>query len=295
VARVVGIGACNIDYLGVVDRYPPLGRKQELVEFSIQGGGAVPTALTTLAAFGVGTEFVSKISDDDFGRFLLRGFEDSRIGTRFLALEKGRISPFAFIAVERMSGRQTEYSMSGSVSELEASELRLEVLDGAEVLLLDGKQVGVQLRAAERARDLGITVVTDASTLREGSGDLLALTDVLLASERFAAEVAARAELVQSLDELRAMGPRTVVVTLGAEGSIGLQGAELVREPAAAIELIDTTGAGGVYRGAFIYGLLQRWDISRTMHFASVAAGLNCRAVGERAGIPDLEEVLSSL
>ena len=51
---------------------------------------------------------------------------------------------------------------------------------------------------------------------------------------------------------------------------------------------MDTTGSGDVFRGGFIYALLQGWDIVRTLRFANAAAALACTAVGAMAGIPDL-------
>jgi sugar/nucleoside kinase (ribokinase family) len=296
VSRVLGIGACNIDYLGVVERHPSPGRRQELLEFSIQGGGAVPTALATLAAFGVEVEYAGKLSDDDFGRFLAQELESADVGTRHLVVEPGRWSPFCFVAHDVSSGKQTVFSMPGTLSPLGHDEIPLEAVEKAEILLVDGAHRLAQTRAAEHARERGRTVVTDAAVLQEGMGDLLALTDVLVASERFAADVAPRADLAETLQELCAMGPKTVVLTLGPDGSVGLRGDKLVRESAATIDaLVDSAGAGGVYRGAFIYGLLEGWALERAMHFASVAAGLKCEVLGRRAGIPALEQVLERL
>jgi ribokinase len=293
--RVVGIGHCTLDCLGVVDRYPAIDRKEEIREFTLQGGGPVATSLVTLAALGISTQFVGKVSEDDFGSFILEGLRAAGVGVDSVIVEAGKVSPFSFIAVERTTGKRTIFWTRGSVSQLEPGEVSKDILRGAEVLLLDGHQAAAQIRAAEWARELGVAVTTDAGSLREGMGDLLALTDVLIASERFATEVAPRADPRQMLEELRAMGPRTVVVTQGSEGSVGLDAERFCREPALAVPVVDTTGAGDVYHGAFVYGMLQRWDLARSMHFASVAAGLKCRALGGRAGIPDLEEIARHL
>jgi ribokinase len=294
-ARVVGVGHCSVDYLGIVDRYPAVDRKEMLRAFSIQGGGPVATALATLAAFGVEAEFAGKVADDDLGRTILEAFRQAGVGTRMLVVEPGAVSPFSFIAVERETGRRNVFWAPGSVSPLLPAELRPDALAGAEALLVDGHQIAAQVRAAELARQVHVPIVLDAGGLKEGMGDLLALTDVLIASERFLTEVAPRDDLRRSLEELRAMGPRVAVVTLGEEGSAGLEGEHFVRIPALRVQVVDTTGAGDVYHGAFLYGMLQRWDLERTMRFAGAAAGLKCRALGGRAGIPNLEEVLAQV
>ncbi|MBM4080993.1 MAG: sugar kinase, partial [Planctomycetes bacterium] len=57
------------------------------------------------------------------------------------------------------------------------------------------------------------------------------------------------------------------------------------------VDVVDTTGCGDVYHGAFIFGLLRKWDLRRTAQFASAVAALKCRELGGRAGIPTLPEV----
>ena len=64
-------------------------------------------------------------------------------------------------------------------------------------------------------------------------------------------------------------------------------------EPAYEVDTVDTTGAGDVYHGAYLYAAIQGWPIERCLRFASVAAALKCRMLGGRAGIPTVEEVLA--
>ncbi|MBI2894777.1 MAG: hypothetical protein HYY06_14575 [Deltaproteobacteria bacterium] len=292
---VVGVGHCAVDYLGIVPRYPELDAKEEIAEFSQQGGGPAATAIVTLACFGVPTRIASKISDDHFGDFILEGLQGLGVDTSHVVIAPGFVSPFSFIAVESKSGKRTIFWTRGSVPPLGADEIRPAILDGACCLIIDGHHPAAQVRLAEEARARGIKVVLDAGTLREGMGDLVSLSHILIASERFATEVAPAAELESTLAELRSMGPEMCVITLGQEGSIGTDGDRIVREAAYEVDVIDTTGAGDVYHGAFLYGVRRGWPIERLMRFASAAAGLKCRTLGGRAGIPSLDEVLAVL
>jgi sulfofructose kinase len=289
--RVVGIGHASVDHLAVVDRYPDPETRIELAGFSIQGGGVVATALATLACLRVSASFIGKLSDDDFGRFARRGLEALQVETTSIITQPGRLSPFSFIVIERESQRRTVFYTGGNVEPLSPTEVDLSCLQGAALLLVDGFQMDAQIHAAEEARRQGIRVLLDAGTISEGMGELVALSDVLIASERYASEVAPRGEIEDSLIELSRMGPRIVVVTLGKEGSIGLEGDKLVHQPPLQVAAKDTTGAGDVYFGGYAYGLLQGWPLERCMQIASAAAGLSCRELGARASLPDLEEV----
>ncbi|MCK4513089.1 carbohydrate kinase family protein, partial [bacterium] len=50
-------------------------------------------------------------------------------------------------------------------------------------------------------------------------------------------------------------------------------------------------GAGDIFHGAFIYGLLQDWSVERTLTFSNAAAALNCTALGARGGVAGLDEI----
>lgn len=293
---VVGIGQANVDFLGIVPRHPDPDGRAELLEVSIQGGGGTATALATARALGCQARFATKLADDDFGRFILRGLRDAGVDCDPVITAPGHLSPFAFIAIGDDDGRRIAYSTEGDVRPLGPDELDLTaLLDGAAALFLDGHHPAAQVAAAEEARERDVPVFLDARALREGMGELVGLSDVLIAGERFVSEVAPRGELEDSLVELQEMGPRTVVITMGRAGSVGLSGDQLVRQQAYDVEVVDTTGAGDVFRGAFTAGLVRGYAFERCMQLASAAAALKCRALGGRAGIVELDELLAFL
>ena len=63
----------------------------------------------------------------------------------------------------------------------------------------------------------------------------------------------------------------------------------------ARVEVVDTTGCGDVFHGAFAFGLARGWDVARNARFASATAALKCRALGGRTGIPTYGEVVAFL
>ena len=152
--------------------------------------------------------------------------------------------------------------------------------------------VEASMEAAQQAKARGMTVVMDGGTMREGSKKLVALVDILIASETFAIPLVGKeASSETALRALHELGPEQVIITLGQNGSIGLNKEGIVRQEAFQVRAKDTTGAGDVYHGAYIYGLLQDWDMFRCMRFASATAALSCQKTGTRAGIPDLKTV----
>jgi sugar/nucleoside kinase (ribokinase family) len=76
------------------------------------------------------------------------------------------------------------------------------------------------------------------------------------------------------------------------EGSLALYDGETFKTPAFRVECKDTTGAGDVFHGAFIYGMLQNWEIEEILRFSHAAASLKCRSLGGRSGIPSIPEIM---
>ena len=140
-----------------------------------------------------------------------------------------------------------------------------------------------------------MTTVLDGGTLRERTAELLPLIDHLVVSERFARQLAT-GDPAAALERLLGFGARAVTVTLGEQGShTRIRGGEQFHQPAFPAAAVDTTGCGDVFHGGYLYGLLQGWEIRRTVRFAAACAALKTRALGGRTAIPSLAEVDSFL
>ncbi len=290
--QVVGLGQACVDYVGCVPAYPVEDSKMELEGLFISCGGPAATALVTLARLGIYSSFLGSISDDPFGVRITDSLEKEGVNISFLKITPGHSSQFAFIAVTKGEGKRTIFWNRSSIPELTPKEVSLDRFPGARILHLDGLMLNAGKEAAEQAKKRGMTVVMDAGTLRDGTLDLLSRVDILIASEPFAdALVGAEAPRQRALEGLRELGPRQVVITLGAKGSIGLDRSGIVRQDAFAVVSKDTSGAGGVYHGAYIYGLYEGWNMSECMAFASAAAALKCMNGGGWRGIPDIQAI----
>jgi sulfofructose kinase len=294
--RVIGLGQACVDYLGRVSNFPEEDGKTELMDLHRQCGGPASTALVTLSRLGIPCSFIGSVSDDSFGTEIVQSLKEEGVNSTHLRVLPGHSSQFAFIAVTRQSGKRTIFWHRGTVPHLRKDEVDLSVYLKAEFLHLDGLMVEASLEAVEQARGMGLTVVLDAGTMRDGSLELASRVDVLIASARFADPLVGRgARPEKALEALRRLGPKTVIVTLGSEGSMGWKGDNMVVQKAFPVQAVDTTGAGDVYHGGYIYGLTQGWPMPVCMRFASAVAALKCREIGARKGIPALDEVQAFL
>jgi sulfofructose kinase len=290
--QVVGLGQACVDYLGGIATYPKEDAKAELANLYMRCGGPACTALVSLSRLGIQTSFLGSISDDPFGVNILRNLKREKVDISHLKVTPGFTSQFAFIAITKNSGKRTVFWHRGNVPHLRKDDVDMRPFSKANILHLDGLMIEASIAAARQAKTLGLTVLMDAGTMREGTKELVKFVDILIASETFAKPlVSTDASPETSLRVLQDLGPGKVVITLGAKGSIGLDTRGIVRQRAFSISAVDTTGAGDVYHGGYIYGLLQGWEMARCMRFASAAAALKCSHIGAQSGIPTLEMV----
>jgi sulfofructose kinase len=293
--RVAGLGQCSLDYLALVDGYPQVDTKKEVLEWHERGGGPVATALAALSRLGVHCRFFGVIGDDDAGEKIRRSLIAEGIDASGLIRREKETSQLAFIAVEKGTAKRTIFWKRPSGAPLEVGELKADFLEDSDFLLLDGLMTDASFHAAERAKALNIPVMLDAGRVRPGMLELAGISDYLVASEEFAAELGLSLYEDAVKTERDKLGVKVLTITLGENGSLTASGDETMRIPAFKVEAVDTTGAGDVFHGGYIYGLLMGWHLRDAITFASAMAAMKCLKVGGRAGIPRLNEVIEFL
>lgn len=292
---VIGIGQCSWDYLAPVDAYPPADSKQETGVWIEEGGGPVATALVTLARLGVLGRFHGVVGDDGAGEKIRRSLVAAGLDVSGVRVRPGAVSQTAFIAVEQEGGRRTIFWQRASGIELRPEEFSPDSISGADFLLLDGLMAEASLWGALQAHSRGIPVMLDAGRLRPGMLEIARECDYVVAAEQFAVDLGWQGDAEHFRGIAESLGAGTVTVTLGTRGSVTYREGAILPLPAFAVDAVDTTGAGDVFHGAYLYGLLRGWELPQVIAFASAAAAMKCRRIGGRAGIPNLGEILAFL
>lgn len=288
----VGLGLCALDFSFLVNRYPRLDEKIEAASFSRQGGGPVPTALCTLSKFGIKCSFVGKCGTDHDGMALRDDLKRFGVDTKRLILDTDSRTPRAFIIVDRDTGKRTVILDRTESSVFSPDELDISFIRKADYLLLDGREPDAAITAAMLVKKAGGEVILDAGSPRKNIADLLAYVDHLVVSNRFSIDFTQEVDPGKAALELAHMGFKSVVITSGLKGCVGATpDGDLIEQDAFEVDTVDTTGAGDVFHGAYVYGLIKKWALQQILEFASAAAALKCTRLGGRRGIPELKEV----
>jgi len=289
--HVTGLGQCSWDYISLVDGYPEPDSKCEVKDCHEEGGGPVATALVTLARLGIPCSFHGVRGDDEAGRKIAGSLEKEGIHVNNLLMRENSASQKAFIAVERPGGRRTIFWKKPSGKALSEGELGGDFLANSSFLLLDGLMKDASIYAAKEAQKRKVPVMLDAGSLRNGMMELARECDYVVASEGFAKDLGWNEKREAFRKIVKKSGFGLTTITRGERGSLTFRAEGIVETPAFDVKALDTTGAGDVFHGAYIYGLLQEWDLEEALKFASACAALKCRCLGGRAGIATIKEV----
>lgn len=288
---VVGIGLNATDTIIRLPQFPLPDSKIEYLSAELCAGGQVASAMVACQCWGLRTRYVGKVGDDFAAHFQQQQFEAAGVEAHLLAVS-GCASQNAFILVDGQTGERTILWGRPPELTLRPEELQREWVVTARALLVDGHDTAAAAVAARWARESGIPVTADIDNLYPGIENLLAHVDYLIASRDFPSRLTGEADLFAALRAIQERhGCRVTGATLGRAGVIAWDGARLYYAPGFQVETIDTTGAGDIFHGAFVYGLLQAWPLPKILDFSCAAAALNCTAVGARGGIRPIAEI----
>ncbi len=293
---VVGLGLATLDVLFRC-REPADGPRPSFEDFRLEGGGPVGTALVAASRLGARTAYVGTAGTDYAGECKLLSLSRHGVDVSRVVRREGPETQVILVWVDAETGeRSFTCPFPWRQDPLRAEELDRSFITAAPCLHLDGNHAEAALAVARWTREAGGTVVMDCGTTSrrpgEGRRELLKWTDVLICGSGFAQALTGQPDVESACRAALQCGPRLVVQTEGERGSYTATPAEQFHTPAFRVDVVDTTGAGDVFHGAYIVGLLRGWDLRRTAVFASAVSAMCCMRLGGRSGVGTFEETL---
>lgn len=295
---VLCIGNVCYDMSLYMDSYPLENSKIEISRILESGGGPAANAAYLLSRWGVECSLAGLIGDDSYGLRIVEEFKSVHTDMQLLEMRSGYATPFSVILVSSRTGSRTVINRKAGQSALNIRNSKFEGLS-PRVLLFDGHEPEASIKAMELFPDAA--TVLDAGSLREGTEILSKKVDYLVSSERFALTVTGLPDLCSStnrqkcIEHLKKLNHRQIVVTLGENGLIYDEQGSPRHMPAYPAKALDTTAAGDIFHGSFVYGILRKLSLINTLKLSSMAASLSVRRPGGRQSIPSLEEVEEAL
>lgn len=291
----VAFGLNTTDLLAVVASHPSAGDKVPITELVSLPGGQAATAMTAVRRLGWSARYVGRFGDDANGQAGRARLERDGVDISACETVPDATNALSLVLVDQHSGQRTVLWSRHPGLAFAPTDVPLDAVRSGRVLLVDCHDTAASTMAARTARTAGVPTVVDVEHVRPGIDALLAEIDIIVTAQEFPEALTGKSGVGEALRALQHAFPaRLVCATLGEKGSLARVGETEIHTPGFTVDVVDTTGAGDVFRGGLIAGWLEAGDAARTqdvLRFANAVAALKCRALGAREGIPTRSEV----
>ncbi len=298
---IISIGECLIEL--------STNKSLTYAETFTKGYGG-DTLSTVIAAARLGSKvgFITKVGNDSFRDYLLDSWQSENIDISYVKLVEG-YNGLYFIAKQEESKKEfAYYRKKSSTTTLSVDDIPEDYIERASVIYTTGMTQSISTsaknavkKAFEIAKEKQTTVAYDPNyrtrllsveEAKEFIEEVIDYVDILLLSaEHDAGKIFELTSPDKVIKYFWDQGITTVCVKLGENGSaIGYNG-EVQYFPAYTENIVDTTGAGDTYNGAFLHGIASGFTPFESAKFASIAAGLQSQGYGAIDSIPHREQV----
>ena len=182
---VVGLGTNALDLLGVIDGAPVPDAKAPLLEFEVDGGGMVATALVACARLGLRARYVGKFGDDYWARLGRRLLARDGVDVRHALRARGSPGHVSMTLIDARTGSRTLFFRRPPAYAIGPEDLRREAFTAARLLHVDGIDSAAAVRAIGWAREAAMRVTMDGERIVPGIEDVWPRVDLLVCNPRF--------------------------------------------------------------------------------------------------------------
>jgi sugar/nucleoside kinase (ribokinase family) len=281
------IGQTYIDVTFLTDRLPTGDEKHVASAYAISFGGNAVTAAFCCARLTIAPNLLTSVADDWLGRMFLDMAAKYEIPVHPRRVATSSLSFIMPQGDRRAIVRCRDNTYLDAFPVLD--------LHGCRALHVDGHQPDAAIHYARKCRAAGILTSLDGGGLRSNTHELLAYIDVAIVAERLCQQMQLSAR--DMLDYLKGRGCRIGGVTSGERGMLWYDETGAVHLmtalPVPRHEVMDTSGAGDIFHGAYIHSYLANPDRTWEEHlrFARAAAAHKIQHLGNEAGLPSLTDV----
>ncbi|MFW9865823.1 MAG: carbohydrate kinase family protein [Candidatus Thorarchaeota archaeon] len=294
---IIGIGEVVLDWVAMVPHFPKPDEKVDAVSENYFPGGVTANFLVAVSRLGVSSGFIGAVGDDSYGDFLINNFKKENVDTTFTLKKTEMRTPVNFIFIS--NGEKTIIqSPHMKTTKISVSELEESYIAESKLLHTTIIHPRVAERSIQIAKEHNVKISIDLEPQIAQRGwdslkHILLKADILIPNKEGAKMITKCNTPEESANELIRRGIPMIIITLGAEGALLTTEDFQKKIPTFQIEkIIDTTGAGDTFNGAFSVAYwIRRWNLEKSIRYANAAASLKIQRLGARTGMPSENEL----
>lgn len=292
--KLTVVGSISTDFVIETDKQPLTGETVEGNHFSTSFGGKGANQAIAAARLGAEVSMVGAVGKDSFGKDLLDNLSDHNVsikgvekvdepsGTAFITLHKGDNS---IIYVPGANGSYNSERLQTFMKDkqtIQTSDL---------VMVQNETPEDTVHQLIETCFKWEVPLLLNPAPARSLDTDLIEKVTFLTPNETECAVLFPDEEMEDVLKRY----PNKLIITLGSKGAIFFDGESIQHVLSLEVKnVVDTTGAGDTFNGAFAFANTSGFSIKESIQFANFAAGLSIQKMGAQSGSPTLEELKKS-
>lgn len=290
--KILCIGQATYDITLPVDNYPLENKKIKTSQKVECGGGSASNVAYLLSKWNLESYFAGVIGEDYYGQRILKEFSDIGVNTKYLQISPQHHTPSSFIINNKENGSRTIVTNRDNNIKLQNIELK----DSFDIIFLDGYEEEFAKKAI--LKNPKAIKIIDAGSLNDRTVNLSKLCDYIVCSKDFAEDYTKIQIDYNNLDTIADVYEKLtksfkgkVLITLEEKGSFtDYNGYKII--PSIQVEAIDSTGAGDIFHGAFVYCIANNFDLIKSMKISNICGALSVLNIGGRYSIPELNDVM---
>jgi ribokinase len=291
--HIAVVGSLNMDLVVRAARHPLPGETILGGDFFTFPGGKGANQAVAAARLGGHVKMIGRVGTDTFGHALLQALAQDGVDTSYVERDQQAPSGVALITVDA-AGQNTIVVASGANARVTPEDVAAAepAFVGASVLVLQLECPLVAVAyAIELAQQHGLQVILNPAPAQPLDSDLLAHVDYLIPNQTELALLTGLGSTDAAVCRLQGLGVRCIILTLGKDGALAIEGQSRVHLPAYPVTVVDTTAAGDAFIGAFAVALAEGRSTREAAEWGNAAGALAVTRAGAQPSLPTRVEL----
>lgn len=259
------------------------------------GGGRASTVAYMLGKYKIDSYIASVVGDDTFGQLIKKELDAVGTHTEYMETSFGKRTMISYIMNNKIDGKKNIYNISKEPLSLKKTEFQVD----PDIVYVDRFDYGASLAALNAYSKKTCIISADKYTAEVM--ELCKYCNYIIASKEFAEGLSGQKfDLTNSQSLLSIYSALThkfpnkiIVITIDDQGSMYMVDNQIRVMPSLNLEKKDNTDASIIFDGAFVYALLQGFELEKAITFANIASGLSVLKVGCRLSVPELSDIMT--
>ena len=293
--KIVCVGHATYDITLPTNTYPIENNKYRIDKKIECGGGPASNAAYLLAKWKEDVSFVGIVGNDYYGQSIIKEFNNIGVNTEYIEKNSSTSTDSSYIVSNLETGSRT--ILTSKAKSIPMLSNPVDIID-ANYILVDGEH-------HETAREVifrnpkAISII-DAGRCTKEVANLCSIVNYIVCSKDFAEDFTNMKVDYNDLNSLvniyetlkNSYKTQTIVITLESKGSFTKIDDKYMLIPSIDVKAVDSTGAGDIFHGAFLYFLIHNYSLEDIIRLSSITAAISVTRIGSRFAIPELDEVM---